>query len=207
MPSSMPVAALLSTCSFTARASSRCEAGACRTRRDHPAGARECPEGPCRGGRSADGAHHARHQEAHRAQPGDRRGDHDRGQAGERRCPSPAVGKGKGGASVGAEGAAAACGGERTRPAITASYLGGAPFDPGAFDVLSGVGASSLAQRASLAVQRTPRKLPTTQGSLRVVSALTVSMVRADRVTVSLTRRRLPVCAMSDALEPVERPG
>jgi hypothetical protein len=73
--------------------------------------------------RSADGARQARHQEAHRAQSGDRRGDHDRGQAGERRCPSASVGKGQGGASVGAEGAAAAGGVKRTRLAIAPARL------------------------------------------------------------------------------------
>ena len=73
--------------------------------------------------RSADGARQARHQEAHRAQSGDRRRDHDRGQAGERRCPSASVGKGQGGASVGAEGAAAACGVKRTRLAIAPARL------------------------------------------------------------------------------------
>ena len=55
----------------------------------------EMPEGSSRRARSADGARQARHQEAHRAQSGDRRGDHDRGHAGERRCPSTTVAKAK----------------------------------------------------------------------------------------------------------------
>ena len=40
---------------------------------------------PDRRARPADGAGQARHQEAHGAQPGHRRADHDRRQAGERR--------------------------------------------------------------------------------------------------------------------------
>ena len=99
------------------------EAGTRRARRDRPRGARECPEGPSRRARSADGARQARHQEAHRTQPGDRRGDHDRGQAGERRRPSATVGEGEGGASVGAEGAAAARGVKRPRLAVAPARL------------------------------------------------------------------------------------
>ena len=55
--------------------------------------------------------------------PGDRRGDHDRGQAGERRRPSASVGKGQGGASVGAEGAPAARGVKWTRLALAPARL------------------------------------------------------------------------------------
>ena len=75
-------------------------------------------------GSFADRARQARHQEAPRTQSRDRRGDHDRGQAGERRRPSASVGKGQGGASVGAEGAPAACGVKWTRLAIAPVRLG-----------------------------------------------------------------------------------
>ena len=57
-------------------------------------------------------------QKASGAQPGDRRGDRRSGQAGKRRCPCAAARESQGGASVGAEGAAAARGDKRTRPAL-----------------------------------------------------------------------------------------